>query len=653
MLRSSCGRLAGPKPKAQTWKTRLLEGLSKFVGSYVPDPRNDPMAERPVGYESFKDKDTPKLYTPEYKQGETLEDYMRQRNERWMKTNVANNLPPTEAERKELGIQVVADGKSIFKQTGDKSVDVDPEAQNAKLKELIDASSTFDEEKIKLRRQLQVENAEEYRKFVAEVKRSDLQEQNTMRRRTPHPADPKYDPFKHTPGYRPQDSTKLAAWLKRQRESGVSASGADLSTREGQERFYNEEKMATQYHANPFGNHIEVPRGLPKMLITHLSPDSICISEKEVIGSIILTQNRYYHWNASTIEDINTRTLSVLLHLYPPPDVVFIGTGRNLYMLDEDLRLAFARRGTAAHTMTTREACSNFGLMLTQRRRTACALLACVPTNSYGKECFGDFIENDSYCLSDTQLGIRPNRQFNPALYKTNKIAEPYRHMVGTGIGPKYHVLPDGRMVRPGTHGTKLRPLLEPGETVDWEKLPSYYHWFPKETVEDYLEKRTWREVKTAGIPEGEASERRLREQYDPNQPHSAQADEQPKADLMPWDSNTIPMPVWQHEKVPGEITVEDPKTGRIIGMTRPTYEKWKTMMERRKQLEAAEDAGMDVKGVAPEAEEVEFDQEKIVSERSGRLIDLSKTRYIPLHEHRWNPKGQRSTQRGNVPFPH
>lgn len=610
------------------------------------------MADRPVGYEDFKSEKTAH-FSPDYKQGETLEDYMRNRNEQWNKKNMADHMPPTKELREARGIHSRPDG-GVFIQTGDKSLDLNVETQNERMNEILAASAEVDEEKLKLRRQLQVENAEEYRKFVAEMKRSDLQEEQSMRRRMPHPADPKYDPFKHTPGYRPQDSTKLASWLKRQRESGVTASGADLSTREGQERFYNEEKMATQFHANPFAHHVEVPRGLPKMIITHLSPDSVCINEKEIIGSIIITSTRYYHWNANTIEDINKRTLAVLLHLYPVPDVVFIGTGRNLYMIDEDLRLAFASRGTAVHCMTTREACSTFGLQLTCKRRTACALLACVPTNPYGKECFGDFIENDSYCLSDTQLGIRPNRQFNPSLYKTNKIAEQYRHTVGTGVGPKYHVTSEGRMVRPGTHGTKLRPMIEPGESIEWEKLPSYYHWFPKEVVEDYIEKRTWREVKEAGLQEGNTAENRVKRQMDVNQPHNQAPDEQPKAILMPWDSNTIPMPRWQHEKNEnGEYCVEDPKTGRVIGMAKPTFEKWKKMMDRRKELESAEDEGLDVTMQRkPEEEDVEFDQESIVADRSGRLMDFSKSRYIPTSEHRWHPKSQKSTQRGNLPLP-
>ena len=33
-----------------------------------------------------------------------------------------------------------------------------------------------------------------------------------------------------------------------------------------------------------------------------------------------------------------------------------------------------------------------------------------IASNPYKKECFGDFIENDFFSLSDTQLGIRPNR---------------------------------------------------------------------------------------------------------------------------------------------------------------------------------------------------------------------------------------------------
>ena len=193
------------------WKGKILDGLSKTINKYVPDPRRDPMAERPVGYEDFK-SDKHAHFTPDYNEGETLEDYMRQRNERWVKKNMGDNLPPTKEMREERGFHDRPDG-GIFIQTGSKELDVNVDAQNIKMKEILSQSAEVDEEKMKLRRQLQVENAEEYRKFVSEMKRSELQEQQSMRRRMPHPADPKYDPFKNTPGYRPQDSTKLASWL--------------------------------------------------------------------------------------------------------------------------------------------------------------------------------------------------------------------------------------------------------------------------------------------------------------------------------------------------------------------------------------------------------------------------------------------------------
>lgn len=661
--------------RKRTWKGKLLDSLGNTVNKYVPDPRRDPMADRPVGYEDFKDPKIRHAAQATMPESQTVDDYMKKRTEDWIKRNTEENYPTYDKELlAKRGLKQRTDG-SIFTTTGIKKVDESVETQNQHLKDIIDKESTIDEEKLKLRRQLAVDDAETYRKFVAEMKRSDIQEQQSMRRRLPHPADPKYDPFKNTPGYRPQDSTKLASWLKRQRESGLSASGASLSTREGQERFYNEEKMATQSHANPFAHHVEVPRGLPKMTITHLSPDSICINDKEIIGSIIVTPTRYYHWNATTIEDINTKTMSLLLHLYPPPDVVFIGTGRNLYMVDEELRIAFMKRGTVIHCMTTREACSTFGLQLTHRSRVACALLSCVPTNPFGKECFGDFIDNDSYILSDTQLGIRPNRQFNPMLYRTNKVAEKYRDTLGSGYGPKYHQLSDGRLVRPGTAGTKLRPMIEPGEDIEWEKLPSYYHWFPKETLEDYFEKRTWRDVQ--GMPEGFSADRRMRKNMGQQSESSgsspasnavimagnsnaanattgglpegvAAIDEQPKADLMPWDSNSIPMPKWPHEKNhTGDIVVEDPKTGRMLGMQKGTFEKWKKMMARRKELEQAEDRGEDVSALQqPEDEPVEFDQEDLVRDKSGRMMDFSKMKYIPMMENRWHAKKKHTTGR-------
>ena len=561
------------------------------------------------------------------KPGQSIEEYMAERDKLWLENMRKDYIEPMVEKH---NLRTHSDGH-LFLNTGAGRDQYNSVEEAAKHIKPIDPKDYHaDEEKVLLRRQIQLENEVEYRKFMAESKRNEMSQKEMEKKRRANPSDPNYDPFKSTPSYRPQDSTQLAQWLKRQRESGRTASGLSLNTKEGQERFYNEEKMATQYHANPFAARIETPRGNPNMHIGGYSPDSIIINNKEVIGSVIVTCNRYFHWNVSSIEDVNEKTLSLLLHLYPVPDVVFLGTGRNLHFIDEDLRLAFQKRGSILHCLTTPNAIGQFGQQLTMTRRVACALINPIPTNPFGKECFGDFIENDMYSLSDTQLGIMPNRQFNTSLYKTNKIAEKYRHMQGTGFGPKYHQLSDGRLVRPGTSGTKLRPMLEPGEDVDWEKLPSYFHWYPKEYLNDYIENTTWRELK--GVAAGDPTEKRLRMQMAGKKHDKA---EEPAAELMPWDTKTLPLAKWMHERDEDEIAVEDPTTGRIVGMNRSTYERWKVMMEERKQ------------GKEP-SDPVEFDQEALVTDKEGRVFDTSKMKYRPVYEGRWQPRRQSSTGRTN-----
>lgn len=625
MLRPTLTRRISP-PQRGGFLAGLFESAQEYIHKYVPDPRRDPMTKRPVGYEDFKHDTAAIIGQEKLREGETIEDYMKKRDAKW-----AERMKIPKEMIEATGHPTRPDGSLFIPgETRETYMNIEDSTKLGVVEQ--QRRQQIDDEKVKLRRQLQVENEGDYRKFIAETKRIQMKEQETLKKRLPHAADPKYDPFKATPGYRPQDSKRLGLWLKQQRESGQTASGIPLDTKTGQERFYNEEKMATQYFANPFASRIEVPAGLPKMMVTGMSPDSFFIQDKEVIGSVIVTPTRYYHWNASEFEDINEKSLSLLLHIYPVPDVVFIGTGRNLHFIDEELRIKFLKRGTVVHCLTTKNAASEFGLQLSIRRRMCCALLPCIPTNSYKTECFGDFVDNDAFCYSDTELGIRAPRQCNPTLYRQNDAAEKYRHMQGTGIGPKYHMLPDGRMVRPGTSGTKLRPLVEPGEDIEWEKLPSYYHWFPKERLEDYIENTTWREI--AGKPMGDPAEKRMRQILTADQPQPAL--EQPKADVMPWDSESIPMMKWPHERDPENISVEDPKTGRIVGMRAPTFEKWKQMMKDRKE------------GKKPSVE-IEFDQETIVSDQNGRLVDLTKTRYIPMYEGRFHPQRPSKTGRGNL----
>lgn len=609
------------------WGVRAKRAIQRNVRKYVPDPRDSPLTEHPMSAADYAKTTQQQEGSVRIgiRPGQSIEDYMAERDRRWLntqRTELAHRV-------KDENLPTTKDGLPFFA-VGSRDNYMDVDSANKLVHRPEPQDYEMDEETQLLRRQLMVEKEEEYRKFVAEAKRSDISMEETQKRRRPHPSDPNYDPFKMTPGYRPQDSVALAQWLKRQRESGKSASGLSLQTKEGQERFYNEEKMATQYNANPFANRIETPRGLASMRITAYSPDSIFINDKEVIGSCIVTEKGYYHWNVSSFEEVNERTLAVLLHMYPVPDVVFLGTGRNLYFIDEDLRLAFQKRGTIIHCLTTPQACGHFGVQLSVSRRTAMAIINPIPTNGYGVECFGDFIENDMFSLSDTQLGISPLRQFSPSLFKPNKVAEKYRETQGTGIGPQYHELPDGRLVRPGTSHTKLRPMLEPGETVEWEKLPSYYHWYPKEELHDYIENTTWREIK--GKPTGDPVEKRLARAMNGDTYEKADS---PTPDLAPWNSATIPITKFPHERNEEEIIVEDPKTGRVIGMDRETYERWKRMMEERK-------AGL------PESDPVEYDQERYVTNKEGVVFDLSKMKYRPIFQGRWNPRRQQSTGRTN-----
>lgn len=643
-MRRTTWALCPGKSGGISWQTRAKLKLQDAVRKWVPDPRDRrEMAQegRPSSYSEIKSKrqSVPLEGIEAMGKDETLEEYMKRRDSDWLKERAAEISTMTAGSKAASSATIEVAGHTVpFMATYDMPRDAYQTTKGASehAKEIVEKQWSVDEEKLLLRRQLQMENESEFRKHQAEMKRAELNLASNAKRRLPHPSDPNYDPFKNTPSYRPQDSRQLAAWLKRQRESGKTQSGLSLNTREGQERFYNEEKMATQFHANPFAKHIEHPKGVTMLQPTAYTPDSVFIDNKEVIGAAILTPTNYYHWNVNTPEDINLKTLSLLLHLYPVPDVLFIGTGRNQLQLDSEIIIEFQKRGTVVWCMATPRALSEHSQQLDLTRRSVCAYIPPLGTSGYGTECFGDFIENDMYSLSDTQLGIPADRQMNSQLRPHNKIAEKYRHMQGTGYGPKYYELSDGRLVRPGTSGTKLRPMIEPGEEIEWEKLPSYYHWYPKEHLHDYIENTTYRE--TAGKPHGDQTERRMRSQVRGVDISLLEKGEEPEEQVMPWDSKSIPTSIIPALRDPKNIGVEDIKTGRVVGMTEEGYARYKVMMQERAE------------GKEP-SDPVEFDQERFVANREGMIYDMSKAKYVPLFEGRYNPQRHSSTGRGNQPF--
>ena len=607
-----------------TWKTRWSRKVLDFIRLKVPDPRDNPVTERPIPKAKHE-----KMYGEGFQigpaPGAPIDEYMLDRDKKWA------------AEQRERLKEMMDTGKldvprhpdgTPFVMGGDTKAEYSTMESMAKIqfKEPEIKDYQVEDERILLRRQLQLDSEMEYRKFVAESKRNDINAKKMEKNRLPHPSDKTYDPFKGMKGYRPQDSTALAQWLKRQNESGKSASGLSLKTKEGQDRFYNEGRMASQYFANPFSSRIELPGAVRQMIPTAFTPDSVFINDKEVIGSAIITQHAYYHWNVSSFEEVNERTCSLLFHLYPVPDIVFIGTGRNQYMLDEELRIKFHQRGSVVHTMPTSHALAHFMQCTSLSRRVAIAYINAVPTNAYNTECFGDFIENDSFTLSDSALGIPPSKMFMPTAHLSSKVAEKYRDTQGSGIGPRYIETRDGRLYRPGTYGTRLHPLIEPGDPpIEWEKLPSYYNWYPKEHLLDYMENTTYREIKgrLGGDPAEKKSLKAMQPQGTVLPSHRTELP--PVVTLAPWDSSSLPVTKFTHEKFENEIFVEDWKTGRVIGMEKETYEKYKKMMTERK-------AGV------PETEPVEFDQERFVADKMGIVYDLSKLKYRPIFEGRWNP---------------
>eukprot|EP00760_Papus_ankaliazontas_P003235 PhM_4_TR11507/c0_g1_i1/m.97119 len=667
--------LSADAPSRPPFMHRIVDSVTGFVKRYIHDPRFDPNAAPSVSG-TLRDRDfthppivgAPPQATNKMKQGaqgpqagvtnesvprsmlttpirddETIEDYIKRRHEEWSKGNLHAQRVLSQHAVKE-GFKMRDDGTLFHAHATDRTLymtaDVNPE-QKAKMDAL---ATEIDPKDMEIRRHLQHENAAEFRKHVSEKKRDSLNDKEQFQRRRPHPSDQSnYNPFWRTPDYRPGDSTQLAEWLDTQRnEKGVTPMGGqDLSTPEGKMRGYQEEVMATQYNANPTSNRFDLPPGLGGQLfkLQGMSPDSVIINGKEVIGSTIVLPTGFFHWNVTTWEDINERTLALIMHTYPVPDILFIGTGRNQHFVDEDIVLALRRRGTIVHCLTTRDAAANYSQQLSGKRRVACALVMCIPTNPYKTEAFGDFVENDAFISSDSELGILPQFKLPSEYAKHNKVAEKYRHLQGTGIGPQYHMLRSGKMVRPGTAGTSLRPLSEPNEEIDFPQLPSYYNWYPKENVEDYVERTTWREV--GGFKKAEQlkdpSEARIRYQRE-GSPKSGVAEQEEK-EFQPWEgSSAIPLPKWVYEKEEDEIIIDDPKTGRMIGMTRKQFEDWLVMMKHRSEGKANMDT-------------VEYDQEQFVAGKNGFIYDMSKLKWFKNQSHRWYRHKSARTGRGFSPM--
>ena len=93
-------------------------------------------------------------------------------------------------------------------------------------------------------------------------------------------------------------------------------------------------------------------------------------------GSIFVLPDRTAAWPVASIEKLDLASLEPVLSAEPPVDLLLIGCGRAMTLIDPRLRQAVRARGVTVEPMDTGAACRTYNVLMAEDRRVAAVLIA-------------------------------------------------------------------------------------------------------------------------------------------------------------------------------------------------------------------------------------------------------------------------------------
>lgn len=117
-----------------------------------------------------------------------------------------------------------------------------------------------------------------------------------------------------------------------------------------------------------------IPQG--RQVIKSYGDGGFRVTGERYSGSILVLPDRATAWPLTNIEELDVASLEPVLAAEPPVEVLLIGCGRAMALIDPDLREAARARGIAVEPMDTGAACRTYNVLMAEDRRVAAALIA-------------------------------------------------------------------------------------------------------------------------------------------------------------------------------------------------------------------------------------------------------------------------------------
>lgn len=92
-------------------------------------------------------------------------------------------------------------------------------------------------------------------------------------------------------------------------------------------------------------------------------------------GSVLATRTFHFLWAPQTMEEVTLDSLAVLRLLHPKTELLLFGTGSDMKMLPEHLRVGLRDWGIKCESMASFHAATTFNMLNEEERMVALALL--------------------------------------------------------------------------------------------------------------------------------------------------------------------------------------------------------------------------------------------------------------------------------------
>ncbi len=112
-----------------------------------------------------------------------------------------------------------------------------------------------------------------------------------------------------------------------------------------------------------------------RQVIDSYGPGRFRIATKVYESSVLVFPERTIAWPVSAMKDVSSQSLELVMQAEPSVDVLLVGCGPRMQLMESELRAELRAAGIGVDTMDTGAACRTYNALLAEGRQVAAALI--------------------------------------------------------------------------------------------------------------------------------------------------------------------------------------------------------------------------------------------------------------------------------------